>query len=203
MKTCEIVRDLLPLYIDGVCLEGSRELVEEHLKECEACSREYQMMKLPALEEESKEDFAAVEEQLLKEGKEQIETGVRRRIMDRLLWADVFFNIFFLCLGMKVKNLFLNATELPWYGKFMSYDELNMQEDFQTFLQFTSIIMGCFLFLICDLAIWALKKRKGENFRMFSDYTLTLSLFLKSLYAVIMAMVGFFYLYNELAGLCG
>ena len=104
---------------------------------------------------------------------------------------------------MKVKNLFLNATELPWYGKFMSYDELNMQEDFQTFLQFTSIIMGCFLFLICDLAIWALKKRKGENFRMFSDYTLTLSLFLKSLYAVIMAMVGFFYLYNELAGLCG
>ena len=160
-------------------------------------------MKLPALEEESKEDFAAVEEQLLKEGKEQIETGVRRRIMDRLLWADVFFNIFFLCLGMKVKNLFLNATELPWYGKSMSYDELNMQEDFQTFLQFTSIIMGCFLFLICDLAIWALKKRKGENFRMFSDYTLTLSLFLKSLYAVIMAMVGFFYLYNELAGLCG
>ena len=39
MKTCEIVRDLLPLYIDGVCLEGSRELVEEHLKECEEIGR--------------------------------------------------------------------------------------------------------------------------------------------------------------------
>ena len=30
MKTCEIVRDLLPLYIDGVCLEGSRELVTDN-----------------------------------------------------------------------------------------------------------------------------------------------------------------------------
>ena len=50
--------------------------------------------------------------------------------------------------------------------------------------------------------IAAVKKRKGESFRLFSDYILTLSLFLKSLYAVIMSAVGFFYLYNELVGLC-
>lgn len=202
MKTCEIVRDLLPLYIDGVCMEGSRELVEEHLKICEACREEYHLMESPALEEEQAEDFAAVEEQILKAGKERIEIGVRRRIMDRLLWVDVFLNAFFLILGVKVKDLFLNATKLPWYGKNLNYDALNRQEHFHTFFHFTSIIMACVLFLACDL-IMAAKKHKGENFRLISDHVLTLSLFLKSLYAVIMAAIGFLYVYNELVGLCG
>jgi hypothetical protein len=39
MKTdCEIVRDLLPLYVDDICSEKSRELVDEHLTECAECS---------------------------------------------------------------------------------------------------------------------------------------------------------------------
>ena len=36
---CEIVRDLLPLYEDGLCSEESCGAVEEHLKTCEACRK--------------------------------------------------------------------------------------------------------------------------------------------------------------------
>ena len=36
---CDVILDLLPLYHDGVCSEGSRALIEEHLKECESCRR--------------------------------------------------------------------------------------------------------------------------------------------------------------------
>lgn len=36
-KNCEIMRDLLPLYADGVCSEESRKTVSEHLAECEEC----------------------------------------------------------------------------------------------------------------------------------------------------------------------
>ena len=36
-KQCGIVQDLLPLYLDGVCGEESRNLVEEHLQACEGC----------------------------------------------------------------------------------------------------------------------------------------------------------------------
>lgn len=39
-KTCEIIKDLLPLYIDGVCSEDSKKAVEEHIKTCEDCKRE-------------------------------------------------------------------------------------------------------------------------------------------------------------------
>ena len=38
--SCEIIRDLLPLYHDGVCSNESRQMVEEHLSECEKCRLE-------------------------------------------------------------------------------------------------------------------------------------------------------------------
>ena len=37
--TCEIVEDLLPLYVDNVCSEQSRRAVTEHLQECEKCRK--------------------------------------------------------------------------------------------------------------------------------------------------------------------
>lgn len=38
--SCEIIRDLLPLYHDNVCSEKSCKLVEEHLATCEECTAE-------------------------------------------------------------------------------------------------------------------------------------------------------------------
>lgn len=35
---CELIKDLLPLYQDGVCSESSRRTVEEHLEQCKECS---------------------------------------------------------------------------------------------------------------------------------------------------------------------
>ena len=34
---CEVVRDLLPSYIDGLTSEETSALIEAHLGECEAC----------------------------------------------------------------------------------------------------------------------------------------------------------------------
>ena len=41
---CNLINDLLPLYIDGVCSEESISAVSEHLKECETCTREYEYL---------------------------------------------------------------------------------------------------------------------------------------------------------------
>ena len=35
---CEMIRDLLPLYIDEVCSDESRKIVEDHIKECPECA---------------------------------------------------------------------------------------------------------------------------------------------------------------------
>lgn len=45
--TCGIVRDLLPLYADGVTGDESRALVEAHLAECAACREELEELKKP------------------------------------------------------------------------------------------------------------------------------------------------------------
>lgn len=39
---CEIVRDLLPLYHDGVVSDSSKLAVEKHLEVCEPCKNEYE-----------------------------------------------------------------------------------------------------------------------------------------------------------------
>jgi predicted anti-sigma-YlaC factor YlaD len=35
---CELIRDLRPLYQDGICSPSSKTAVEEHLGECKDCS---------------------------------------------------------------------------------------------------------------------------------------------------------------------
>lgn len=41
---CNVIKDLLPLYIDKCCSEESSELVREHLESCPACSAEHTAM---------------------------------------------------------------------------------------------------------------------------------------------------------------
>lgn len=41
---CNLVRDLLPLYEDGVCSEESKRIVEQHLLECPSCKEFYAAM---------------------------------------------------------------------------------------------------------------------------------------------------------------
>lgn len=42
---CDIVKDLLPLYVDDVCSEKSKREIEKHLEECEDCRCYYEMLK--------------------------------------------------------------------------------------------------------------------------------------------------------------
>ena len=42
--SCEIIKDLLPLYHDGVCSSDSKTAVEEHLAYCESCKAELRAM---------------------------------------------------------------------------------------------------------------------------------------------------------------
>jgi len=41
---CEIVQDLLPLYVDGACSESSAAMVKEHLESCPECKTLYEKL---------------------------------------------------------------------------------------------------------------------------------------------------------------
>lgn len=42
---CDVIRDLLPLYVDEACSDASSQMIRQHLPECEECTKIFQMMK--------------------------------------------------------------------------------------------------------------------------------------------------------------
>ena len=82
---CEIVRDLLPLYEDGLCSEESRGAVEEHLKTCEACRKLLPEGPAEAGQEPAAEESSAAERGVLqgisREWKRQKRRSWRRGIL--------------------------------------------------------------------------------------------------------------------------
>jgi len=45
MMTCQVVQDLLPLYVDGVVSEESEVLITEHTATCELCQKELEALR--------------------------------------------------------------------------------------------------------------------------------------------------------------
>ena len=43
--SCNIIKDILPLYLDGVVSDDTRQMVEEHLRTCDQCREEAVMLK--------------------------------------------------------------------------------------------------------------------------------------------------------------
>ena len=43
--SCDLARDLMPLAIDGVCSEASRQAVDAHVAACPACEKAYDEMR--------------------------------------------------------------------------------------------------------------------------------------------------------------
>ncbi|MBR5961882.1 MAG: zf-HC2 domain-containing protein [Clostridia bacterium] len=53
---CEIIQDLMPLVIDEVSSDQSRQAVEEHVKECPDCARVYEDLKTDLMGKERKKN---------------------------------------------------------------------------------------------------------------------------------------------------
>ena len=98
---CEVIRDLLPLYHDGVCSEESKKLVEEHLSSCENCREELFGMdvEVPKLSVDSEtETLRAVENAWGKAKKRSYRKGLKVGLAILLcaaLCVGLFFTFFF------------------------------------------------------------------------------------------------------------
>ena len=71
---CNIIRDLLPLYADDACSEESRNMVDEHLKECPECANMLERLQNCEIEEGLMTEKSAVIEYGAKEFKKRTAT---------------------------------------------------------------------------------------------------------------------------------
>lgn len=60
MDNCGVVRDLLPLYVDGVCGDASRRLVDEHIRSCPDCAKMLAQLQNSACEDSLRREASAV-----------------------------------------------------------------------------------------------------------------------------------------------
>ena len=66
--TCNVIKDILPLYIDGVVSEDTQKIVDEHLAECSLCRDEMNKLKktlvIPTNEEIQQETVNVLEKSI-------------------------------------------------------------------------------------------------------------------------------------------
>lgn len=74
---CEVIEDLLPLYVDEICSQESKKIVEEHLQTCEHCQKEYRKIKMPIGTEHRKVDTGKIADEanvILEKAEKDIES---------------------------------------------------------------------------------------------------------------------------------
>lgn len=59
-NACDVVRDLLPLYVDGVCSDASREMIDGHIGTCSACADVLARLRNSACEDSLRRETANV-----------------------------------------------------------------------------------------------------------------------------------------------
>lgn len=76
---CNVVRDLMPLVLDRVASEESREIVETHITSCEDCRKQYDAMKAD-LPEETRAEYEEEQKQFTDALKAVKKKKLRRRV---------------------------------------------------------------------------------------------------------------------------
>jgi hypothetical protein len=92
---CNIIKDLLPSYVDEVTSEESNEQIRRHIEQCTECKREYELLKLSIVEENN----------TLEEPSSDVEMKLVKRIKSKLLTIVISVMATFLLLGIVVGAL--------------------------------------------------------------------------------------------------
>ena len=81
--TCNVVKDLLPLYVEDVLSDDSKKVVDDHISDCPECMDLYQKMKKPATHNLSAEKRSDGQEALKKIRR----SIIKKRIITALITA--------------------------------------------------------------------------------------------------------------------
>lgn len=107
MKTvklsCEIIKDLLPLYVDGVVSEESNNLIETHFVDCNNCRKLAEQMQLNIKKEQ---ETNLVESEALnnlsKKWNRKLFFSMLKGILSTLAFVLLTLAIIYLFVGIKI-----------------------------------------------------------------------------------------------------
>lgn len=102
--SCEIIKDLLPLYHDGVCSSDSRSMIEDHLACCENCQAELNAMNgvLPINNIKHNLEEAEAVKKLSRKWKKGMLKSLLNGILVTLLMIAALALILYIFVGFKI-----------------------------------------------------------------------------------------------------
>lgn len=103
--SCKVIEDLLPLYIDDVCSEESKRIVDEHLSECSKCSEILKQMKKENLPMENIElnlTEADPIRSLSKEWNKKLKNSMLKGVISTLLIVGAVLLIVYIFVDIKI-----------------------------------------------------------------------------------------------------
>lgn len=106
---CKMIQDLLPLYLDGVCSEESKEAVEQHLQECPDCRQFFSAMREAELPEP---DAPALDLERKKAASFQ---SVKKKIFRRQILVVIIVLAILTVLAVTAFSVLKSSTEIVEY----------------------------------------------------------------------------------------
>lgn len=120
---CDIVTDLMPLYIDDLLSENSKKFVEDHMDSCESCKKYYEKLsgeiKIPVSKEARFSDLRPIEYL-----KSNLSKKIIKKVLATLLVIGLFVGSF---LFATLYKLPVDSQKMDFYVKdnylMMKYQE--------------------------------------------------------------------------------
>ena len=108
-KQCEIVQDLLPLYVDGACSEASAEMIKEHLETCADCRAIYEQMRSHTNEDILQKEKDGV---IARREKTEKKKSRKRIVLVSALSIVLCCAIIFACVSLKPATIDYGASDI-------------------------------------------------------------------------------------------
>lgn len=111
---CEVIKDLLPLYVDDICSEKSKEIIEEHLTECGECRKYLDSLKedIPSVVSES--EAAEIQE---------AETSFLKKVKHKMTIQKWLFCGILLVIAFGLFVIYENPMASEWLNKIPLLDK--------------------------------------------------------------------------------
>lgn len=164
---CEIINDLLPLYIDDACSEKSKEFIEEHIRQCSNCEKVFKQMS----EEPNVPKIEFINED--KKALEIIEKINKRMVIKNILIAVTTS----LVMGGLWIYFFIFETNNPYKNYLVT--EISNLEDIMYYFKYAFFpYIVLFIVVIVNLVkvIYSYKKEKNFKGNVFSGMDLVIDI---------------------------
>jgi Predicted integral membrane protein len=157
---CEIIQDLLPSYVDGLCSNASRTLITEHLSTCKECqtflANISSNLESKAIDEQEIDQYIE-EKKLVTNSKKKIHFDIFCKILKILFYTIIILNI--ICVIIEYVNI--------KYGYQIKYPQIFFNRLGSVYL--VLIFINILPLIISSIGIIVLNRKKNKKILIISS----------------------------------